>query len=106
MVQFIKNTPGWQHHEWLQVLDAAAALPSARFRNSKAVGAVFGLTPAKYQSGEIDRRGCSRGVSRRTWERNGQTVNGLALALLLWASRCLATFIAQHQHALGCCGRC
>src|SRR5262245_30555533 len=25
----------------------------ARFRNSKAVGAVFGLTPAKYQSGEI-----------------------------------------------------
>src|SRR4029079_19176703 len=29
----------------------------ARFRNSKAVGAVFGLTPAKYQSGEIDRAG-------------------------------------------------
>src|SRR6187399_501936 len=28
-----------------------------RFRNSKAVGAVFGLTPAKYQSGEIDRAG-------------------------------------------------
>jgi transposase len=26
----------------------------ARFRNSKAVGAVFGLTPAKYQSGEAD----------------------------------------------------
>jgi transposase len=26
----------------------------ARFRNSKAVGAVFGLTPAKYQSGEIN----------------------------------------------------
>jgi transposase len=26
----------------------------ARFRNSKAVGAVFGLTPAKYQSGEVD----------------------------------------------------
>jgi transposase len=26
----------------------------ARFRNSKAVGAVFGLTPSKYQSGEID----------------------------------------------------
>jgi transposase len=31
----------------------------ARFRNSKAVGAVFGLTPAKYQSGEIDRTGPS-----------------------------------------------
>ena len=26
----------------------------ARFRKSKAVGAVFGLTAAKYQSGEID----------------------------------------------------
>jgi transposase len=26
----------------------------ARFRNSKAVGAVFGLTPSKYQSGEAD----------------------------------------------------
>jgi transposase len=33
----------------------------ARFRNSMAVGAVFGLTPSKYQSGEIDRTG---GVSR------------------------------------------
>ena len=29
----------------------------ARFRNSKAVGASFGLTPSKYQSGEIDRAG-------------------------------------------------
>ncbi len=29
----------------------------ARFKNSKAVGAVFGLTCAKYQSGEIDRTG-------------------------------------------------
>ena len=29
----------------------------ARFRKSKAVGAVFGLTPCKYQSGEIDRTG-------------------------------------------------
>ena len=29
----------------------------ARFRTSKAVGAVFGLTPAKYQSGEINRSG-------------------------------------------------
>src|SRR5437660_139060 len=33
----------------------------ARFRNSKAVGAVFGLTPAKYKSGENDRTG---GISR------------------------------------------
>jgi transposase len=29
----------------------------ARFRNSKAVGAVLGLTPSKYQSGEVDRSG-------------------------------------------------
>ena len=33
----------------------------ARFRNSKAVGAVLGLTPCKYQSGEINRTG---GISR------------------------------------------
>ena len=29
----------------------------ARFRNSKAVGAAFGLTPSRYQSGESDRSG-------------------------------------------------
>src|SRR5450432_2196741 len=29
----------------------------ARFRKSKAVGAVFGLTPSRYQSGEINRTG-------------------------------------------------
>jgi transposase len=29
----------------------------ARFRNSKAVGAVFGLTPSKYQSGQNERTG-------------------------------------------------
>jgi transposase len=29
----------------------------ARFRNSQAVGAVFGLTPSQHQSGEIDRIG-------------------------------------------------
>src|SRR5262249_15999799 len=29
----------------------------ARFENSKAVGAVIGLTPSKYQSGEINRTG-------------------------------------------------
>jgi transposase len=33
----------------------------ARFRNSRAVGAVFGLTPCKHQSGESDRTG---GISR------------------------------------------
>jgi len=30
----------------------------ARFKNSKAVGAAFGLTPSRYQSGESDRPGC------------------------------------------------
>ena len=29
----------------------------ARFRHSKSVGAVFGLTPSKYQSGESERTG-------------------------------------------------
>jgi transposase len=33
----------------------------ARFRNSKVVGAVFGLTPSKYQSGQNERTG---GISR------------------------------------------
>jgi transposase len=33
----------------------------ARFKNSKAVGVAFGLTPARYQSGESDRTG---GISR------------------------------------------
>jgi ABC-type uncharacterized transport system YnjBCD ATPase subunit len=33
----------------------------ARFRNSKAVGAAFGLTPSRYQSGESERTG---GISR------------------------------------------
>ena len=33
----------------------------ARFKNSKAVGAVFGLTPSRYQSGVSDRTG---GISR------------------------------------------
>ena len=33
----------------------------ARFRKSKSVGAVFGLTPSKYQSGESERSG---GISR------------------------------------------
>jgi transposase len=39
---------------------ATVDVPS-RFRNSKAVGAVFGLTPCKHQSGESNRTG---GISR------------------------------------------
>ena len=37
--------------------DRATVDVPARFRKSKAVGAVFGLTCAKYQSGEVDRNG-------------------------------------------------
>ena len=37
----------------------------ARFKNSKAVGAVFRLTPSKYKSGEIDRTGGNIKVRRR-----------------------------------------
>src|SRR5258706_6827108 len=36
----------------------------ARFRKSKAVGAVFGLTCAKYQSGEVDRNGRAMKIAR------------------------------------------
>src|SRR5262249_16897490 len=37
----------------------------ARFRHSKAFGAVFGLTPSKYQSGQNDRTGAISTVRRR-----------------------------------------
>ena len=37
----------------------------ARFRNSKTVGAVFGLTPSRYQSGEIDRPAPYQGAGTR-----------------------------------------
>jgi len=37
----------------------------ARFRNSKAAGAVFGLTPFKYQSGESDRTGGISGAETK-----------------------------------------
>jgi transposase len=38
----------------------------ARFKNSKAVGAVIGLTPSKYQSGEINRTpGCRLVIIRQ-----------------------------------------
>jgi len=42
----------------------------ARFRNSKAVGAVFGMTPRRHQSGELDRMGniskCGDAMTRTT----------------------------------------
>ena len=36
-----------------------------RFKNSKAVGAVLGLTPSKYQSGEINRPVAYHGAGTR-----------------------------------------
>ena len=36
---------------------AAAIDDAGRFRSSKQVGAYFGMTPRRYQSGEIDRSG-------------------------------------------------
>src|SRR3984893_14296925 len=42
----------WGHHRRAHY--AAAIDDPGRFRSSKAVGAQFGLTPKKYQSGETD----------------------------------------------------
>src|SRR4030088_2781981 len=41
----------------MPVSDRVTVVLPARFRNSKAVGAVFGLTPSRYQSGQINRTG-------------------------------------------------
>jgi transposase len=50
----------------------------ARFRNSKAVGAVLGLTPAQHQSGEMSRVGrislCGDGMMRALLYEGAQTV--------------------------------
>jgi transposase len=56
----------------------------ARFRNSKAVGAVFGLTPAKYQSGEIDRTG---GISRCGDEMMRAMLYEAALTMLVHSTK-------------------
>jgi transposase len=56
----------------------------ARFRTSKAVGAVFGLTPAKYQSGEIDRSGA---ISRCGDEMMRAMLYEAALSTLVHSTR-------------------
>ena len=56
----------------------------ARFRNSKAVGAVFGLTPAKYQSGESDRTG---GISRCGDEMMRMMLYEAALTMLMRSTK-------------------
>ena len=50
----------------------------ARFRNSKAVGAVFGLTCSKYQSGEVDWSGrisrCGYAMIRTMLSESSQSI--------------------------------
>jgi transposase len=71
----------------------------ARFRNSKAVGAVFGLTPSKYQSGEIDRSGR---ISRRGDEMMRMMLYEAAQVMLLRSAKwswlkAWAMKIARHR---------
>jgi len=71
----------------------------ARFRKSKAVGAVFGLTPSKYQSGEIDRTGA---ISRCGDEMMRTTLYEAAQSMLFHSTRwswlkAWAMKIARHR---------
>ena len=71
----------------------------ARFHNSKAVGAVFGLTPAKYQSGEINRTGA---ISRCGDEIMRVMLYEAAQILLVRSAKCSwlkawAMKIARHR---------
>src|SRR5262245_46315426 len=71
----------------------------ARFRNSKAVGAVFGLTPATYQSGENGRTGaiCGCGgemMRRRVYE----SAQSMPVRSTKWSGRkSWAMKIAKHR---------
>ena len=71
----------------------------ARFRNSKAVGAVFGLTPSRHQSGESDRPGnvsrCGDGMMRMMLYEAAQTMLVVSTKwswLKAWAMK-----IARHR---------
>ena len=71
----------------------------ARFRNSKAVGAVLGLTPSKYQSGEINRTGA---ISRRGDEMMRMMLYEAAQVMLLRSAKwswlkAWAMKIARHR---------
>ena len=71
----------------------------ARFRNSKAVGAVFGLTPAKYQSGEMERTGA---ISRCGDEMMRMMLYEAAQGMLVRSAKwywlkAWATKIARHR---------
>jgi transposase len=71
----------------------------ARFRRSKSVGAVFGLTPARDQPGEIDRPGaisrCGDAMMRTTLYEAAQSMLVLSTRwswLKAWAMK-----IARHR---------
>jgi transposase len=70
----------------------------ARFRNSKAVGVVFGLTPAKHQSGESNRTG---GISRCGDEMMRVMLYEAAQSMLVrsarWSWLTWAMKIARHR---------
>jgi transposase len=71
----------------------------ARFRNSKAVGAVFGLTPSKYQSGENERTG---GISRCGYEMMRMMLYEAAQSMLVRSTKwswlkAWAMKIARHR---------
>src|SRR5262249_38634852 len=67
----------------------------ARFRNSKAVGAVFGLTPSKYQSGQNDRTG---GISRCGDDMMRMMLYEAAQSMLVRsANKAWAMKIARHR---------
>jgi transposase len=64
-----------------------ATVDPARFRKSKSVGAVFGLTCSKYQSGEIDRSGA---ISRCGDEMMRTTLYEAAQSMLFHSTRWLS----------------
>jgi transposase len=71
----------------------------ARFRNSKAVGAVFGLTPSQHQSGEIDRMGsiskCGDAMMRTVLFEAAQ---GLLIRTIKWSwLKAWGMKIARHR---------
>jgi transposase len=77
---------------------ATVDMPS-RFRNSKAVGAVFGLTPSKHQSGESNRTG---GISRCGDEMTRMMLYEAAHIMLVRSAKwswlkALAMKIARHR---------
>ena len=66
----------------------------ARFRKSKSVGAVFGLTCSKYQSGEIDRSGR---MSRCGDEMMRVMLYEAAQSMLLFEEMVVAQAWAMHR---------